>query len=69
MSYYDYWGKTDKSDPSHYHLLPYHSLDVAAVGLQLLSTDAILTRELSQLLDIDEKQFSNLVVFLLLYMI
>ncbi|HIF9442183.1 TPA: CRISPR-associated helicase Cas3' [Photobacterium damselae] len=63
MSYFDYWGKTDKSDPSHYHLLPYHSLDVAAVGQQLLSTDAILTRELSQLLDIDEKQLSNLVVF------
>lgn len=65
MSYYDYWGKTDKSDPCHYHLLPYHSLDVAAVGQQLLSTDAVLTRELSQLLDIDEKQLSNLVVFFL----
>ncbi|WP_279152572.1 CRISPR-associated helicase Cas3' [Photobacterium iliopiscarium] len=63
MSYYDYWGKTDKSDPSHYHLLPYHSLDVAAVGQQLLSTDAILTRELSQLLDINEEQLSTLVVF------
>ncbi|HIF9354087.1 TPA: CRISPR-associated helicase Cas3' [Photobacterium damselae] len=63
MSYFDYWGKTDKSDPSHYHLLPYHSLDVAAVGQQLLLVDAILMCELSELLGIDEKQFSNLVVF------
>lgn len=35
--YYRYWGKTqgDKEDRSH-HLLVYHSLDVAAVGLTLI---------------------------------
>jgi len=34
-SYYQYWGKTDrsvKSESLSYHLLPYHCLDVAAVA-------------------------------------
>ena len=30
-SYYQYWGKAEK-DGNGYHLLPYHCLDVAAVG-------------------------------------
>ena len=34
--YYKYWGKTDREDPNKYHLLPYHCLDVAAVGWYLL---------------------------------
>ena len=29
--YLRYWGKTEK-DGNRYHLLPYHCLDVAAVG-------------------------------------
>ncbi|MFH2046688.1 MAG: HD domain-containing protein [Pseudomonadota bacterium] len=29
-SYYRYWGKT--RDDGSYHLLPYHCLDVAAIG-------------------------------------
>ena len=29
-TYYNYWGKADKE--GNYHLLPYHCLDVAAVG-------------------------------------
>jgi len=41
-SYYQYWGKafgtSDDSNPV-YHLLPYHCLDVAAVGSQLLEKD------------------------------
>lgn len=34
-SYFKYWGKAEKVEEgqsSHYHLLPYHCLDVAAVG-------------------------------------
>lgn len=34
--YYKYWGKAGKEDGS-YHLLPYHCLDVAAVGYVLLN--------------------------------
>ena len=30
--YFKYWGKADRDDPSVYHLLPYHCLDVAAVA-------------------------------------
>jgi len=30
--YFKYWGKADRSDPTKYHLLPYHCLDVAAVA-------------------------------------
>jgi len=26
--YFKYWGKADRDDPSRYHLLPYHFLDV-----------------------------------------
>jgi CRISPR-associated endonuclease/helicase Cas3 len=31
-SYFRYWGKADRTDPTRYHLLPYHCLDVAAVA-------------------------------------
>lgn len=39
--FYSYWGKARSSDVSGptYHLLPYHSLDVAAVGRGLLQRD------------------------------
>jgi len=40
-SYYRYWGKAEKDGPG-YHLLPYHCLDVAAVGHQLMSMNAAL---------------------------
>jgi CRISPR-associated endonuclease/helicase Cas3 len=34
-SYYQYWGKARKTADGkwEYHLLPYHCLDVAAVGI------------------------------------
>lgn len=31
-TYFRYWGKAEK-DGDRYHLLPYHCLDVAAVGV------------------------------------
>jgi CRISPR-associated endonuclease/helicase Cas3 len=34
-TYYKYWGKAEKAKEGksvRYHLLPYHCLDVAAVG-------------------------------------
>lgn len=46
-SYFQYWGKA-KKDPQasgpDYHLLPYHCLDVAAVGMEYLSQHASLTQ-------------------------
>jgi CRISPR-associated endonuclease/helicase Cas3 len=38
MNYYQFWGKTVRSRLA-YHLLPYHALDVAAVGQVLLERD------------------------------
>jgi len=40
-AYFRYWGKAVKDGPG-YHLLPYHCLDVAAVGHVLLSKNAAL---------------------------
>ena len=40
LSYMRYWGKAKKAhdeDGADYHLLPYHCLDVAAVGMEYLS--------------------------------
>lgn len=56
--YYYYWGKTKKSTKDEnqaYHLLPYHCLDVAAVGQTLLS-DSNLCSDVSQILDIPTEQ-------------
>jgi CRISPR-associated endonuclease/helicase Cas3 len=41
-SYYKYWGKTSES--GEYHLLPYHCLDVAAVGAVWLQSDSVIQR-------------------------
>ncbi len=44
--YYRYWGKTEK-DGKRYHLLPYHCLDVAAVGWVLLTPEMPLCQRLA----------------------
>lgn len=37
-TYFDYWGKAQVEEtPDQYHLLAYHSLDVAAVGAEFLA--------------------------------
>jgi len=39
--YFDYWGKAHGSDQAKpFHLLPFHALDVAAVGAELLARDS-----------------------------
>ena len=48
-SYFKYWGKAEKADegkPLRYHLLPYHCLDVAAVGHVLLSKDDAFSQKI-----------------------
>ncbi len=52
-SYYRYWGKAER-DGESYHLLPYHSLDVAAVGHVLLKRDLLLRKRLTSLTGLDE---------------
>jgi CRISPR-associated endonuclease/helicase Cas3 len=51
--YFRYWGKAER-DGSSYHLLPYHCLDVAAVGHLLLMENAALRHKLSALSGLDE---------------
>lgn len=52
-SYFRYWGKAEK-EGDKYHLLPYHCLDVAAVGHVLLSQDAALRRKFAVIAGLDE---------------
>lgn len=55
-TYFRYWGKASGADTSEsetpYHLLPFHSLDVAAVGYFLLDPKESLCRRLSQQLSV-----------------
>lgn len=46
-NYYSYWGKAER-DGNKYHLLPYHCVDVAAVGQVFLSKNSLFkTRMIS----------------------
>ncbi|MFQ5971091.1 MAG: CRISPR-associated helicase Cas3', partial [Alphaproteobacteria bacterium] len=57
LSYLAYWGKARPADgaAAGWHPLPYHALDVAAVGTALLEADPHLRRWLSGLLGLTEK--------------
>ncbi|KDM91670.1 CRISPR-associated helicase/endonuclease Cas3 [Photobacterium galatheae] len=67
-TYFQYWGKA-KRDPKQpgadYHLLPYHCLDVAAVGYLLMDPDKPLTRDLADFLEITPEQLRDLWTFCL----
>ena len=66
MDYSAYWGKAGKgARGQEIHLLPYHCLDVAAVGSVLLNQHDRRCRILARLLDLDEADFSRSIVFLL----
>lgn len=65
--YFRYWGKAEKGG-DRYHLLPYHCLDVAAVGQGLLKNDPQLLRKFSYLTGIDEQTCSDwLLIFIALH--
>jgi len=55
--FYNYWGKAEKEGGS-YHLLAYHSLDVAAVGRLFLLHDETLRNKLSAIMGM-EQHISN----------
>lgn len=63
-NYYKYWGKASKEDGS-YHLLPYHCLDVAAVGYEFLSQHHFFRRKLSTMMKLPESVVTTWLVFLL----
>lgn len=69
-SYYSYWGKARKNpclDGADYHLLVYHSLDVAAVGEQLLCPSKWSSRHLSYQLGVDPYWLQSWFTFCLLF--
>ena len=63
MQIYKYWGKADKHN--QYHPLPYHCLDVAAVGKVFLEKNDALRKLLSQSLGLDDTTFITWQTFFL----
>lgn len=65
--FYSYWGKARPENPSGpaYHLLAYHSLDVAAVGRVLLQRDQLMRPRLVSKTGLDESALLSLVTFCL----
>jgi len=65
--YYRYWGKAQSGSDSGpaYHLLPYHCLDVAAVGWHLLSPDKPMCKQLAKQLQVTPEWLRTFFVFCL----
>ncbi len=70
-AYFKYWGKAEKAEEgklTRYHLLPYHCLDVAAVGHVLLSKDDALRHKFIAITGLEEHVCHRwLVLFLALH--
>ncbi|MCP3671443.1 MAG: CRISPR-associated helicase Cas3', partial [Gammaproteobacteria bacterium] len=65
--YYRYWGKASRKEGEEatYHLLPYHCLDVAAVGKHLLQTHPPIRQGLALLTGLEEPDLIRWTVFFL----
>lgn len=66
--FYRYWGKAKKdeaSSGSDYHLLVYHSLDVAACGWLLMSDDYPWVKRIAEQVGMDVQQLRRLFVLFL----
>jgi len=59
-----YWAKA-KLNPLQYHLLPYHSLDVAAVGSEYLWHDDMARSRIAHAFDIPSLDVPELIAFFL----
>ncbi|MFC3284066.1 CRISPR-associated helicase Cas3' [Litchfieldella rifensis] len=66
MLYFLYWGKAKPGGTgASCHLLPYHSLDVAAIGWYLLAPERPLTQHLAARLEMSPESLRRFLVFLL----
>jgi CRISPR-associated endonuclease/helicase Cas3 len=56
--HYSYWGKArpEDAEAAQYHLLPYHALDVAAVGVAYLKRSPSLCEFLARTLPLESRQ-------------
>jgi CRISPR-associated endonuclease/helicase Cas3 len=63
--FYKYWGKAKPSseNAAQHHLLPYHCLDVAAVGMEYLSLDEGLSRHFCNLLACKKEEWIKWAAF------
>ena len=69
MNYYRYWGKAKKisgKEGDGYHLLPYHCLDVAAVGYCLLDPGKKQSRSLARQLNVEPEWLQDWFSFCLM---
>jgi CRISPR-associated endonuclease/helicase Cas3 len=69
-SYNRYWGKANQnygSDGVPYHLLVFHSLDVAAVGYVLLKSNHAFLERLSHMTALEPQDFISWFTFLLAF--
>jgi len=71
--YYKYWGKARQNETGNgfeYHLLPYHCLDVAAVGWEWLELDISLRSGIAYAIGMekdDQRLFNTICFFLALH--
>jgi len=63
--YFKYWGKASKEEGNNYHLLPYHCLDVAAVGYLLFAPEKPLCKKLAFQLNVEPAWLRDFFVFCL----
>lgn len=63
MSIYKYWGKAESK--GGYHLLPYHSLDVAAVGDVMMEMNPMTLEKFSELSTVEKDDLKKLLLFFL----
>jgi len=63
--YYGYWGKARPEGEVAYHLLPYHCLDVAAVGHVLLTRDVVLMGMVARAVGMSAEKAKRFVLFLI----
>lgn len=64
-SYFKYWGKAQPmtEELAKYHLLPYHCLDVAAVGFEYLTLHESLSRYFCEHLNCEKNNLLNWAAF------
>lgn len=60
-TYFRYWGKASPNTTVSFHLLPWHSLDVAAVAWHLLDPSRPLIHDLAKILRIEAKPLRRLI--------
>lgn len=65
VAYYRYWGKArPRADGPRFHLLPYHSLDVAATAVALLRQRDSLWKDVATFLGLEPEDLLSWIAFL-----